>query len=194
MKTAAYCFVWVKDDRRRSGNGLAPIQVFNAVLSPPFSAPRNSHSRFRHQTDVLKNGAPKLPFFSSGRFPHLDQAQTSAAPGLAGYPQGRFEKAKPSTVAAAIPGPSPSFLATQNGREPVTMYGRHLGRPPPRSGGGARRLFRSLNLLTRETFSEAEDSIRLISCNPKRRRIRQGHRPSSWNFSDCRSRRHRRQP
>jgi len=35
-------FVWVKDDRRRSGNALAPIQVFNAVLSPPFSAPRNS--------------------------------------------------------------------------------------------------------------------------------------------------------
>lgn len=113
--------MWIKDDWRRSGNGLAPIQVFNAVLSPPFSAPRNSHSRFRHQTDVLKNGAPKLPFFSSGRFPHLDQAQTSAAPGLAGYPQGRFEKAKPSTVAAAIPGPSPSFLATQNGREPFSL-------------------------------------------------------------------------
>jgi hypothetical protein len=89
----------------------------------------------------------------------LDQAQTSAAPGLAGYPptprdanlvsplefQGGkgglislldnlktrlcIEKAKPSTVAAAIPGPSPSFLATQNGKEPVTMYGRRLGRP-----------------------------------------------------------------
>ena len=122
-------FVWVKDYWRRSGNGLAPIQVFNAVLSPPFSAPRNSHSRFRHQTDVLKNGAPKLPFFSSGRFPHLDQAQTSAAPGLAGYPQGRFEKAKPSTVAAAIPGPSPSFLATQNGREPPELFMNHVISP-----------------------------------------------------------------
>jgi hypothetical protein len=67
----------------------------------------------------------------------LNQAQTSAAPGLAGYPQGRFEKAKPSTVAAAIPGPSPSFLATQNGREPVTIYGRRLGRPqaPVAEGG-----------------------------------------------------------
>jgi len=28
-------------------------------------------------------------------------------------------KAKPSTVAAAIPGSSPSFLATQNGRDPI---------------------------------------------------------------------------
>jgi hypothetical protein len=67
----------------------------------------------------------------------LDQAQTSAAPGLAGYPQGRFEKAKPSTVATAIPGPSPSFLATQNGREPVTMYEWRLGRPqvPVAEGG-----------------------------------------------------------
>ena len=30
-------------------------------------------------------------------------------------------KAKPSTVAAAIPGSSPSFLATQNGREPLNI-------------------------------------------------------------------------
>jgi len=33
----------------------------------------------------------------------------------------RFEKAKPSTVAAAVSGPSPSFLATQNGREPLKI-------------------------------------------------------------------------
>jgi len=38
-------------------------------------------------------------------------AQTSSLAGFfrAGFPQGRFEKAKPSTVAAAIPGSSPSF-------------------------------------------------------------------------------------
>jgi hypothetical protein len=37
--------VWIKDDRRRSGNSLAPIQVFNAVLSPPFSAAKYSPPR-----------------------------------------------------------------------------------------------------------------------------------------------------
>jgi hypothetical protein len=48
-------------------------------------------------------------------------AQTSSLAGFfrAGFPQGRFEKAKPSTVAAAIPGSSPSFLAKQNGRDPI---------------------------------------------------------------------------
>ena len=87
----------------------------------------------------LKNGAPKLPFFSFERLPCREQAQTSTAPGFAGFPptprdanlasplefQGGkgglislldnlktrlcIEKAKPSTVAAAIPGSSPSF-------------------------------------------------------------------------------------
>jgi len=35
-------FVHIKEDRRRSGNSLAPIQVFNAVLSSPFSAAKYS--------------------------------------------------------------------------------------------------------------------------------------------------------
>jgi hypothetical protein len=97
-------FVWIKDDLRRSGNSLAPIQVFNAVLSPPFSAAKNSR--------------PGL-FLTAVR----RAAQTSSLAGFfrAGFPQGRFEKAKPSTVAAAIPGSSPSFLATKNGKEPMKI-------------------------------------------------------------------------
>jgi hypothetical protein len=38
----------------------------------------------------------------------------------------RFEKAKPSTVAAAVSGPSPSFLATQNGRELIKKMGKQV--------------------------------------------------------------------
>jgi hypothetical protein len=93
--------VWVKNYWRRSRNGLAPIQVFNAVLSPPFSAAKNSR--------------PALSLTAVRR-----DAQTSSLAGFfrAGFPQGRLEKAKPSTVAAAVSGPSPSFLAPQNGRKP----------------------------------------------------------------------------
>jgi hypothetical protein len=63
-------FVWVKDYWRRSGNGLAPIQVFNAVLSPTFAAAQNSLPGL-HSTDVRR------------------EAQTSSPSGLfrAGFPQ-----------------------------------------------------------------------------------------------------------
>ena len=158
IKNGSLPFRVGKDDRRRSGNGLAPIQVFNAVLSPPFSAPRYSPPR---PETLSFFGAPLG--YKRGRgdeihwkilkerlrnlFLHFTvvrrEAQTSAAPGLAGFPQGRFEKAKPSTVAAAVPGPSPSFLATLNGREPKNKILSHEGRgqvrvglmPPPSPAG-----------------------------------------------------------
>jgi hypothetical protein len=117
--------VWIKDDRRRSGNSLAPIQVFNAVLSPPFSAAKNSR--------------PGLLLTAVRR-----DAQTSSLAGFfrAGFPQGRFEKAKPSTVAAAIPGSSPSFLATQNGRNPP--FNPELSLSPPLQKRGIMMRFRCI--------------------------------------------------
>jgi hypothetical protein len=42
-----------------------------------------------------------------------------------------IEKAKPSTVAAAIPGSSPSFLAIQNGRDPKNIPSNARGTQYP---------------------------------------------------------------
>jgi hypothetical protein len=54
----------------------------------------------------------------AGKLKHLRRPASSGPDS----PKRRFEKAKPSTVAAAVAGSFPSFSATQNGREPQIYY------------------------------------------------------------------------
>jgi hypothetical protein len=82
----------------------------------PFSHRRLRRLRTRFPAFILRMFAGKLK--------HLRRPASSGPDSR----KRRFEKAKPSTVAAAVSGPSLSFLATQNGREPKIFSSRLMER------------------------------------------------------------------
>jgi len=101
---------------KRSRNGLAPVQVFHAVLSPPFSAPaelaglRPAHSKarcvFPSEENLLASRLRSPSPFGRGTMPAppLPTAffMTWSSPIHLGSLEGRFGKAKPSMVATTV--------------------------------------------------------------------------------------------
>jgi len=109
----------------RSGNGLAPSRVLNAVSSPPFSAAQNSLPGF------LITGVRR-------------EAQTCFADRFLSEPvplERRLEKAEPSMVASPVPRPC-HWPHSYGGRSPASSLAGNKKKwhaSPPLEQGGRRR-------------------------------------------------------
>jgi len=107
-------FVWAAS--KKSGNGLAPVQVFHAVPSPPFSAPAElaglgpGHLKarcvFPSEENLLASRLRSPSPFGRGTMPapplHTAFFMTWSSPIYPGSLEGRLRKDKLSMVATTV--------------------------------------------------------------------------------------------